>query len=332
MPNLKHSHTFDRTAQAAARELGAALARLTLAPRQAHKSLTLWPLLRADEPSGSLEYVTLSDALARGHIVVDELQGGATVPHVLVTNRGPLATLVLFGEELVGARQNRVANASFLVPAHGEVVIDVSCVEQGRWSRRPGDTFSSIGGLLSHEIRRKMARHVSASRRSGGGFQADQGEVWDEVGDRVRYSLASSASTAYQDYVGTRRRDLDELAAAFRPVPHQVGFVASIGEEIVGLEAIGRPAVFEHAFSGLLRSYLIDAIDHGLVKERRREQSGSPRFEAPEPFLEALVQAPAEARASLGLGVDVRLEDARVAACALVADTLVHVTAFPSVG
>jgi hypothetical protein len=327
----KSRSTPGSTLELAARELGAALGRLALAPRQAHKSLTLWPLFWTDGPPEGLEYVTLTDALAGGGLVIAELQSGASVPHVVVRNRGPVATLILFGEELVGARQNRVANASFLVPAHGEVVIDVSCVEQGRWSRRRGETFHSVGGMLSHEIRRKMAQHVSASRRSGGGFAANQREVWDEVHERVQYSLASSPTSAYQDYVATRERDLAELEAAFRPIPGQVGFVASVGEEVVGLEAIGRPAVFERAFSGLLRSYLIDAIDHALVRERRHAPPRQPRFDAPEPFLEALNRAPREARPSLGLGVDVRLEDARVGGCALVADTLVHFTAFPAV-
>ncbi len=311
--------------------LGSLLARLSLAPRQAHKSLTLWPLLWAEQPPGTLEYVRLADALAQKWVTVDELQLGARVPHVVVTNRGPVAALVLFGEELVGARQNRVANASFLVPAHGEVVIDVSCVEQGRWSRRAGEVFGSEGDVLSSEIRRTMTAQVSESRRSGRGFDADQGQVWERVAHRVHASLAPSPSGAYQDYVVTRRRDLEELGAAFRPVPGQVGFVASIGEEVAGLEAIGRPEVFARAFSGLLRSYLIDAIDHAMVAEQRGPRARAARFDAPEPFLASLIAARPEARPSLGLGTDVRLEDARVSGCALVADGLVHVTAFPSV-
>ena len=128
------------------------LSKISLAPRQASKHLTLWPLIRSGDARDTLRYVTLSQAASRGDVLVDELRTGAQVPHVLVVNRGDVAVLTLFGEEIRGAKQNRIANASFLVPALGEVVLDVSCVEQGRWSRpHRGVRFSSTG--------RSFARH-----------------------------------------------------------------------------------------------------------------------------------------------------------------------------
>jgi hypothetical protein len=143
--------------------------------------------------------------------------------------------------------------------------------------------------------------------------------VWDEIGARFSHSRAESPSEAYADYVATRRRDLDEMAAAFRSLPDQVGFVACIGEEVAGLEGIGRPEVFAQAFPGLLRGYLIDAVDHALVRGRRDATKPARRFDAPEPFVAALAEAPVEASASLGLGTDLRIEDGRVSASALVA-------------
>jgi len=130
----------------------------------------------------------------------------------------------------------------------------------------------------------------------------------------------------------TRRSDLDELAGAFRPLPGQVGFVACIGEEVAGLESVGRSEVYAQAHSGLLRGYLIDAVDHALVRARRPATVPALRFDAPEPFLAALADARAETRPSLGLGMDVRIENERVSACALVAEDVVHLTAFPAAG
>jgi hypothetical protein len=306
------------------------LGSVSLAPRQAHKSLTVWPLLR-DAASSAPPYVSLSEAVARGQLVIDELKTGATVPHVLAKNRGDVAVLVLFGEEIRGAMQNRIANASFLVPAQSEVVLDVSCVEHGRWERRGRAAFESTGAVMSSHVRHRMNRHVSMARRAGRGFRADQAEVWEDVGERVAFSGARSPSGAYADYLATRTRDLDELAAAFRPLPGQVGFVACIGEEVAGLEAIGRPEVFAAAFSGLLRSYLVDAIDHALVRRQRGAPPPAARFDAPEPFLAALAEARPEAGASLGLGTDLRIENERVHACALAAGEVVHLTAFPAV-
>src|SRR5512134_1911684 len=92
------------------------LARTHLGPRQAAKALSLWPLCLRDDAIGpGPEYVSLGSALAAGSLAVDELHESGEVPHVRVANAGDVAVLVLFGEELRGAKQNRVANASFLV-------------------------------------------------------------------------------------------------------------------------------------------------------------------------------------------------------------------------
>jgi hypothetical protein len=100
----------------------------------------------------------------------------------------------------------------------------------------------------------------------------------------------------------------------------------------VGLEAIGRPEVFAQAYQGLLRGYLIDAIDHALVRARQPAHTATSRFDAPEPFLAALAGARCDVRPSLGLGTDLRVEDGRVSACALAAGEVVHLIAFPARG
>ena len=63
--------------------------------------------------------------------------------------------LLLDGEELIGAKQDRILNTTVLVAAHTEVTIPVSCVEQGRCGYRgaassaratPGSTPPSARG------------------------------------------------------------------------------------------------------------------------------------------------------------------------------------------
>ena len=53
-----------------------------------------------------------------------------------MVKEGTLRVLILEGDELIGARQNRVANSSVLVPAGSEIILPVLCVERGRWSYR----------------------------------------------------------------------------------------------------------------------------------------------------------------------------------------------------
>jgi len=317
-----------------------------LGASQSSKALALWPLVRGTggdpgsaggDPgaSGGLDYVCLADALEDGFVGVDEVSADGSVPSVRVDNRAGIAVLVIFGEEIRGAKQNRVANASFLLPPRQVVDIDVSCVEQGRWGRRPGagshgSGFEESADLISSLVRRKMARKVASARHARGRFDADQGEVWQSVSECLTSSGAPSETMAYADYVGTRARDLDETTRAFHPVEGQVGFVASIGGEVVGIEAIGSPGVFARVFPKLVRAYAIDAID----SERLREAPSQLRFDAPEPFLEAVAGAPVRSRGpSLGLGEDLRAGSDAVEACALaVGEELVHLTGFPAPG
>ena len=306
------------------------LGRLALAPRQTHKALTLWPLVLREDAlafDGPV-YVPLSRALEDGTLQIDELDKGGSVPLVRVSNRGAHDVLFLFGEEIRGAKQNRIANASFLVPARSELVIDVSCVEQGRWGRRGRDGFASTGEVVSHRMRKKMAFRVAASRRRGGRFEADQMEVWQDIGARLAQTHTASATDSYEDYVRSRRADLSDMLAAFRPLERQVGFVAVAGDAIVGLEAIGRPEVFADQFEGLVRAYAIDAIDP--APGRRDGEPSPPGSDSPEAFLAALGRAPALRGPSLGLGDDLRIEGEGVAGCALVAGQVVHLTAFPA--
>jgi hypothetical protein len=310
------------------------LSHVRLAPRQAHKSLTLWPLVLGDDraPAAGPAYVALGTALAQGAVLVDEVDESGSVPNVRVTNKGDVAVLFLFGEEIRGAKQNRVANASFLVPGKSDVVLDVSCVEAGRWNRASGARFEGSDEMLAPSLRRKMSQQVTQSRARGESFCADQGEVWHQISERIHHSGVASGTEAYADYRASRSTDLDELTQAFHPVEGQVGFVACIGDEVAGLEAIGRPDVFKADFRALLRSYAIDAVDAALVRKLEDRPARGPHFETPEAFLSALAGSPYTSGSSLGAGDDLRIDGPEVAGCALAHEELVHVTAFPAQG
>ena len=89
---------------------------------------------------------------------VVELSEGGSVPTLKVHNRGDSMAFLMAGEHLVGAKQNRVLNASILVGVRTELAIPVSCVEAGRWAYR-SRSFGS-GGTTSHgKLRHQMHKH-----------------------------------------------------------------------------------------------------------------------------------------------------------------------------
>ena len=303
------------------------------APTQRDR-LTVWPLTVRDGAAGqarSLDYIPLSEALEKGSAEIEEVSEDGSVPNVLIRNHAPQAVLVLFGEEMRGAKQNRVANATFLVPPRDRVVIDVSCVEAGRWSRRrrsAGGTakFDELGSIVSHRLRHKMSLSVRRALEAKRGYRADQGEVWSEVGRRLSESDTHSATASYSDHHRARRRALAGIRDEVHATVGQIGLVAAIDGEVVGVDVIGRPDVFLRYFERLLDAYAIDALD------MPRADGAARAARAPDPhaFLASLRAARGRPEPSIGLGQDLRLTSESIEGCALVTDEVVHLTAGPA--
>ena len=97
-----------------------------------HRGIVVTPLFPARDPRAS--YITLDEALPRG-LVITETSDAGSVPELAVVNPLDDNVLLYDGEELVGAKQNRILNVSVLVGAGAKLPIPVSCVEQGRWAR-----------------------------------------------------------------------------------------------------------------------------------------------------------------------------------------------------
>ena len=122
--------------------LAATLASITLGPAVVIDNLTMFPLLRTGANPASLEYSVLDEALAAGVAEITEVSEHGSVPELKFVNRGPKPVLLVDGEELLGAKQNRIVNLTILVAANSALTIPVSCVEAGRW-RSSSRAFTS---------------------------------------------------------------------------------------------------------------------------------------------------------------------------------------------
>ncbi|MSQ48672.1 MAG: hypothetical protein EXR78_09880, partial [Deltaproteobacteria bacterium] len=147
--------------------------------------------------ANGLPYTTLDEALAAGTLEITEVSEAGQVPNLKVTNKADTMVFLMSGEQLVGAKQNRILNASIMVPGQAELAIPVSCVEARRWQYR-SPKFGSSGTSSHRKLRQMMAKQVLESYRETGKPTSKQGEVWDEV-DRKLRSMKSPSSTAALD-------------------------------------------------------------------------------------------------------------------------------------
>ena len=144
-----------------------------------HRGIVITPLFPARDPVAT--YITLDEALPRG-LSITEISDSGSVPELAVINPLDESVLLYDGEELVGAKQNRILNVSVLVGAGAKLPIPVSCVEQGRWNRSSVD-FDSASHISHAHLRRRKAEMLAAQPLSRG---LAQNEVWSEIGEKQR--------------------------------------------------------------------------------------------------------------------------------------------------
>ncbi|MGQ0547365.1 MAG: ARPP-1 family domain-containing protein, partial [Betaproteobacteria bacterium] len=235
-----------------------ALAAVRLGAPQVHRNLALFPLASSrDQPPG---YLLLDEALERKLARVTEVSEAGRVPELAFENGSAEKILLVDGDELAGAKQNRIVNLSILVGAGQKLVIPVSCVEQGRWSYRSRD-FAPAHRTLFAKARAKKAVQVSESLMARRSRDADQGEIWSDVSAKLSSFQVDSDTGAMSDAYLGRSRDLQAYAGAFRPEPRQRGAVVAIDGRPVGLELFDSAAAFSKYLPKLVRSYALDALE-----------------------------------------------------------------------
>ncbi len=124
---------------------------------------------------------------------IEETSASGSVPFLRATNNTTFDVVLIAGQLVKGGKQNRGVNTDILVCAGQTAQVPVTCVEQGRWSGRPGSRFQH-GGIEPINIRSEKFRHVSSSRRSESAFHADQRAVWSEIGEMSNCLRAPSDS------------------------------------------------------------------------------------------------------------------------------------------
>jgi hypothetical protein len=268
-------------------------------------SLTLVPLYPEAQPAA--DYVGLDEGLAGG-LTVTEASDAGLVETLLVAN--PLATAVLLyeGEELVGAKQNRIVERSILVAPGAKLEIPVRCVEQGRWAYR-SSAFAAAPRTAYPELRKALRDHV------------DQAHVWAEVSAKSVRLAAPSPTRAAEAMYHRHAATLEEYLQALPRLDGQSGAIVGIGGKLVCLDYVSRSEVFAGLYLKLLRGYALSAFECPAAKPLRRREIGR--------FLGELELAKRDRRAAVGLGEEGLLTEYAVGAELVLDGEVVALSAYP---
>lgn len=286
--------------------------------------LAVYPLLRAGAPPAEPTYLLLEEALEAKLVEVTEIDQAGHVPTIALINNGVLPVLVVQGQELVGAKQNRTLNVTILA-APGRTEIPVTCVERGRWGYNAA-RFDS-GNFEHYRLRRMKAEMVNASVKRNlskkDRYSVDQMAVWEEVDlESARHDVSSATSALNEVYssprVAAKLRDFDKL----KKLPKgTVGVAIAMGGELVAAEFLETPEAFAALWPNMLKGYGLSSIyaDEKAAPERTHAQM----------FLTLPSNAEASVDEPVGLGQDVRWEGPEFLAGALAhEERLLHGTMF----
>ncbi len=239
------------------------LSQTDLGSSQTFMNMVMFPLFSERLAAGP-EYVTLKEALSAGVLTVTEVSEGGSVPNLSVENRGRIAVLLLDGEELSGAKQNRILNTTILVPAGAKLTVPVSCTEHGRWSYVAKD-FGESGNIMERSGRGMNMREVHANLAVSKEYRADQGQVWERVAHLADDAGVRPSTGAMRDVFESRRDSLEDYIKNFRLVDGQRGMLVLLAGRAVGFDYVSRPGAFAGLFPKLLKSYAMEAL---LAAER----------------------------------------------------------------
>lgn len=284
------------------------LSRIEIGETQQFKNITVVPLFYAG--AGTVDYLTLKEALDKKAISINEVSAGGSVPELVVDVNDDINVLILDGEELSGAKQNRILNTSVLLWGRSKTTVPVSCTEQGRW-HHVSKSFHDSGHVANHPMRMAKQLSVSHSLRAKQGFRSDQHGVWAGVSELQIKAKVISPTHAMRDVYESKKSELDEYLKMFEHKPGQRGMLVFINGEVAGLDIVSRDSAYRIYHDKLLRSYCIDAV---YCSRQDNREPGPGRAKQ---FLESVAGCTESKYKSVGRGDDHRFEGKGITGAAL---------------
>ena len=213
------------------------------------RNLRVYPI--QGSASTSIEISAISEILQQQSGEFRELDP-PDINRIAFDNKGNKPVLMLDGEEIVGAMQNRIIADSILVTARSTIDIPVICAEEGRWNaigefRTGYCSYPSIRAILS---------------RRGKKENGLQKRVWKEIERKLTATKTLSTTSSMHDIYNNLEDEVTRYVEGFESLNHDtIGFVGVAGNRILGCDLFLNPATYHKFEQQLIRSYALDAIE-----------------------------------------------------------------------
>jgi len=291
-------------------------------------SLTIYPIFapgsrdQQESVSKPPDYLLLEEVLGFSTFEIGEVNEAGDVNTVIINNMTDHPVLILDGEEITGAKQNRMVNATILVAAGRKTAVPVSCVEQGRW-RYDTDKFQHSDTFGYSTLRRQKAEQVQNNLRQKQGFAADQGAIWSEIEKCDAALHTDSPTAALGDTYRSRASELEDMIKDLDHQPNQIGIAVYIKNRFTCLDLFNDSETLAKLWTRLLKSYAVEALT------ARGRSLKEPR-PTPASLIKKIGESEYLTYSSVSLGHDLRLTGTDIVGAGLLVDeTIIHLSVFP---
>jgi len=143
-------------------------------------------------------------ALKNETLIIEEIGESGQVSKLRATNRGNKPVMLISGEGLKGAKQDRIVNVTIIIEINETVEIPVSCVERGRWSYQEGkaDDKFTASNIATESIRKSVREDVNKNISEGhASYESDQDMIWHNVAETsTEYNVNSETDNLNEVY------------------------------------------------------------------------------------------------------------------------------------
>lgn len=228
------------------------------------KNLTIF-LIHGKDQSSKKNILTLQEAMEKKVLVVYET---SDVNELAVENLSKEDDVFIQSGDIVkGGKQDRVFSISIIIPARsGRILIQVFCVESGRWTKRGSEDSSKFSTSNERIVTKdlKLAANKSQSQQEvWKGVTAAQDKLSKNAGASVNSADSSSSlqlslenkkvAAIIDEYVKNLSRIADGK-------PDVIGFAFAVNGKINSADIYASNALFKKLWSKMLKASATEAV------------------------------------------------------------------------
>jgi hypothetical protein len=234
-------------------------ARLSVGEPAVHGNLAVYPVYLPGGGEKLGDVLTMAEAMDTGKFKIAEIEEGASVNTLEVRNDTGKHVVLLAGEMVRGAKQDRIISFDTVIPPGGKFNVDAFCVEAGRWTE-----------VSEHfDYKKEIA---PASIRATAQGNRDQSRVWAEVSkvnaERGAVTGTDALTASYDD--PEFQADVKKYEKALKEVAKNedvVGVIVVAEGSVKAGDVFANHDLFAAVWPQLLTSYAMDAALAGELGE-----------------------------------------------------------------